>query len=171
MTDYQTSSEEVTNTTFTAEPDGLTVEITRTFDAPRDRVFETYTNPELVPDWWGSRHYSTTVDEMDVRQGGRWRFCIHDDGNVDAFHGIYHEVAPPERIVQTFEYEGTPGIVQLETATFDEQDGGTRLTVQSVAQSAENRDMMIESGMEDGSRETWGRFADLLRAIEGEAST
>ncbi|WP_224271080.1 SRPBCC family protein [Haloprofundus salinisoli] len=168
MTDEQRSTEMGTETTLTVEPDSQTIEIARTFEASRQRVFEVYTDPELIPEWWGPRNYSTSVDEMDVRPGGIWRFLNYDgDGNEYGFHGVYHDIVEPERIVQTFEFEGTPGRVQLETATFDEQDGKTRLTAQSVFQSIEDRDAMLESGMEDGARETWERFAELLGSIEG----
>src|SRR4051794_38805340 len=81
------------------------VRIERVFNAPRDRVFAAFTDPELIPQWWGPRDTRTTVHHMDVRAGGGWRFVVHhDDGRENAFRGTYREVTPPERVVQTFEW-------------------------------------------------------------------
>ena len=140
------------------------VVITRVLDAPRERVFRAYTDPEAIPEWWGPRGYTTTVETMDVRSGGLWRFVQHDaQGKEHAFHGVYREVLPPERIVQTFEYEGTPGHEVLETATFTSRpDGGTLVTVRSSFGSREDRDGMINAGMEWGLRESYERLEELL---------
>jgi uncharacterized protein YndB with AHSA1/START domain len=100
---------------------------------------------------------------MDAKMGGIWRFVQHDaDGNEYAFHGVYHEVAAPERLVQTFEFEGMPGHVLLETMTLEELEGRTKLTVRSVFQSVEDRDGMLQTDMEEGAAETWDRLAELL---------
>ncbi|HEY4384930.1 MAG TPA: SRPBCC domain-containing protein, partial [Ktedonobacteraceae bacterium] len=91
-------------TIVTAEPGKQEMIITREFDAPRELVFQAFTDPELVPQWWGPRRLSTLVDKMDVRSGGLWRFINQDlDGNEYGFHGVYHEVCAPERIIDTFE--------------------------------------------------------------------
>src|ERR1700730_12752366 len=75
---------------------------TRTFDAPRELVFKAMTDPDLVPKWWGPRNLSTRVDKMDVKPGGTWRFIQRDSaGNEFGFHGVYHLVEPPARVVQT----------------------------------------------------------------------
>ena len=150
-------------TTFFAEPGRQVAVITCSFDAPRATVFKTFTNPDLIPLWWGPRILKTTVDRMDVRPGGIWRYNQFDpDGNEYAFHGVYHDVAPPERLVQTFEFEGMPGHVLLETVTFEERNGGTMLTDISVFQTVEDRDGMIASGMKEGGIETMDRLAELL---------
>ena len=100
---------------------------------------------------------------MEVRVGGIWRFVQRDDrGSEFAFHGVYHEVTPPERLVYTFEFEGTPGHVLLESVKFEDAGGGTRLTDTSVFQSVEDRDGVLESGMESGAIETMDRLAELL---------
>lgn len=134
--------------------------ITREFDAPRDLVFKAMTDPDLIPRWWGP---GTTVDKMDVRPGGTWRF-VHrmPDGSEFAFRGEYREVVPPDRIVQTFEFEPMPGHVSVETATFTERDGRTLLTLRSVFSSKEDRDGVIQRGMEKGVVETHDRLAKLL---------
>src|SRR3954471_1251891 len=100
---------------------------------------------------------------MEVAKGGVWRFVHRDaDGNEYAFNGVYHDSVAPERLVYTFEFEGMPGHVFLETVTFEEQDGQTKLTDVSVFQSIEDRDGMLNTGMEAGSSESLDRFAALL---------
>lgn len=137
---------------------------TRIFAAPRDRVFQVCTDPALIPQWWGPRRHTTTVDQMDVRPGGVWRFVTRDAaGHEEAFHGEYREIVPPARLVQTFEWEGLPGHVAVETLTLEEQDGQTKMTVTSRFDTVEDRDGMLESGMDDGARETWDRLAALLQ--------
>jgi len=153
----------MTGLDLVAEPGVQEVTVTRVFDAPRVRVFKTYTDPALVPKWWGPRAHTTIVDTMDVRPGGMWRFISRDrDGHEFAFHGVYHAVVAPERIVSTFEFEGTPGHVLLDTATFEERDGRTTLTLQSVYQSVGDRDGMLGAGMESGLSETLARLAELV---------
>jgi uncharacterized protein YndB with AHSA1/START domain len=148
-----------------AHPGVQEVVVTRRFDAPRDRVFKTYTDPALIPQWWGPKDLATIVDRMEVRPGGRWRF-VHRaaDGTQYGFHGVYHDAIAPERLVATFEFEGMPGHVSLDTATFEEDGSGTRLTVQSVFQSVTDRDGMLEAGMIGGLTETMDRLAALLES-------
>lgn len=153
-------------TTITAEPGKQELVITREFDAPRELVFKTVMNPELMPQWWGPRYLSTIVDKMDVRPGGQWRFINRDaEGNEYAFHGVYHEVLAPERVIDTFEFEGLPetGHVTLETMRLEELPGGrTRLIAQSVYQSVIDRDAVLQSGMESGLIDTYNRLDELL---------
>ncbi len=158
------------NTThILAEPEKQEVLITREFDAPRELVFKACTDPKLIPQWWGPRYLSTQVDKMDVRLGGQWRFINRDsEGREHAFHGVYHEVLAPERIIETFEYEGLPetGHVVLETTKLEELPGGrTKLTIQSVFQSVADRDSMLQSGMEEGLMDTHDRLAELLKKM------
>jgi len=135
----------------------------RVFDAPRERVFAAYTDPELIPEWWGPRGTTTIVDQMDVRPGGAWRFVHRDpDGTETGFRGTYREVTPPERIVQTFEWEGMPGHVMVDTATFEDLGGRTKVTTTSLFHTPEERDGMLASGMERGLTETHDRLAELL---------
>ncbi|GAC1534840.1 MAG: SRPBCC family protein [Herpetosiphon sp.] len=153
-------------TTFIAEPGKQELVLTREFEAPRELVFQAFTDRELIPQWWGPKRLTTTVDEMDVRAGGRWRFIHQDGDNMYAFHGVYHDVVAPERIVYTFEFEGMPGHVLLETVTFSEHDGKTTLTDQSVFQSVADRDGMVSSGMEEGASESMARFGQLVHELK-----
>jgi uncharacterized protein YndB with AHSA1/START domain len=156
-------------TKITAEPGKQEILIEREFDAPRELVFKAFTDPQLLPQWWGPRYLSTLVDTMDVRPGGQWRFLNRDvQGNEYAFHGVYHEILAPERIIDTFEFEGLPetGHVSLETLTLEELPGGsTRLISQSVFRSVADRDGTLQSGMEEGVRDTYDRLAELLKKM------
>ncbi|WP_241648069.1 SRPBCC family protein [Methanoculleus taiwanensis] len=148
---------------ITAEPGKQEIVMTRIFDAPREDVWRTVTVPELIPRWWGSRSFTTTVTVRDVRPGGIWRFVQRDaDGNEYAFHGVYHEVALPERLVYTSEFEGMPGRVQLETVTFEDLNGRTKMTDRSIFQIVEDRDGMLQSGMEKEVTESMDRLAGLV---------
>ena len=158
-----------TPTTVTL-PSDREILITREFDAPRELVFKAMTDPDLIPRWWGPRGYTTTVDKMDVRPGGAWRFINGIPGGEEsAFRGEYREIVPPERIVQTFEWEPMAGHISDETATFTERDGRTLLTNRTVFASKEDRDGMIQSGMEKGLAETHDRFAELLVELKKKA--
>ena len=146
-----------------AEPGQLDIVMTREFAAPRELVFKAFTDPTLVPKWWGPHEYTTTVDKMDVRMGGLWRYVQRgSEGDEHGFRGVYHEISAPERIVYTFEWEGMPGHILLETVTFTEHDGKTIVTDTSVFQSQEDRDGMLQSGMESGANESWDRLETLL---------
>jgi uncharacterized protein YndB with AHSA1/START domain len=144
-------------------PSDRAIAQTRIFDAPRDQLFQVYTDPQRIPQWWGPKRHTTIVDQMDVRPGGVWRFVTrYADGHEEDFHGEYREIAPPERIVQTFEWEGQPGHVAVETLTLEDLNGQTRMTVTSVFDTAADRDGMLEPGAEEGARESWDRLAALL---------
>lgn len=112
------------------------------------------------------RALTMTVDRHDARDGGTWRYIHRDaDGNEHGFHGVYHGTPSPDGIVRTFEFEGTPGHVSLETATFEEQDGRTLLRMNSVFQSVEDRDRMVQSGMEGGVNDSMERLDELVARL------
>jgi uncharacterized protein YndB with AHSA1/START domain len=139
------------------------IHIERVFDGPRDRVFAAFTDPQLIPQWWGPHGTTTIVDVMDVSPGGSWRFISQgSDGSETAFRGTYREVVAPERIVQTFEWEGMPGHVSVETATFEDLGDRTKVTTTSIFHTTEERDGMLGSGMERGMNETYARLDELL---------
>ena len=147
-------------------PTDREIRVERVFDAPRDRVFAVYTDPELIPEWWGPYGTTARVERMDARTGGDWRFVVrNEDGSETAFRGTYREVTPPERIVQTFEWEGMPGYVSLETATFEDLGDKTKVTTVSVFFTPEERDGMLQSGMEGGMSETFARLDEVLARV------
>jgi uncharacterized protein YndB with AHSA1/START domain len=150
-------------------PTDREIRVEREFDAPRDRVFAVLTDPELIPEWWGPRGTTAVVDQMDVRPGGSWRFVIDQgDGTETAFRGTYREVSPPERIVQTFEWEGMPGHIAVETAVLEDLGARTRLVTTSLFHTTEERDGMLASGMEGGMNETYARLDELLVRLAGD---
>ena len=144
-------------------PTDREIRVERIFDAPRDRVFAAFTDPELIPEWWGPHDTTTIVDQMDVRTGGLWRFIARDcEGRETAFRGVYREVTPPERIVQSWEWEGLPGHISIETAEFEDLGDKTRMVGTTLFHTPEERDGMLNSGMEKGMNETYERLDALL---------
>jgi uncharacterized protein YndB with AHSA1/START domain len=151
-----------------AEPGMPQIVITREFDAPRDLLFRAYTDPALLVQWLGPRRMTMTLDYFDVRDGGTWRYIHRDaDDNEFAFHGVFHGMPSPENgIVQTFEFEGAPGHVSLETLTFMEgAEGRTLVRTNDVFQSVADRDAMLASGMEAGLTESLERLDELLARL------
>ena len=144
---------------------------TRIFDAPRDLVFEAHSSCEHMSHWWGPRKYEFASCEMDFRPGGAWRI-VHrgPDGEIPGFRGEFREIVRPERIVWTFEWEGMPGHVSVQTATFEEHDGKTTLTATALFDTTEDRDGMLESGMEEGAADTYDRLDEYLETLRGAAA-
>jgi uncharacterized protein YndB with AHSA1/START domain len=142
------------------------LEIVREFDAPRDRVFRAAVDPELVVRWLGPRDRQMRIDHWDPRSGGSYRYLMAGDDDFSAgFRGVYHTVRPDELVIQSFEYEGFPDQVALETVTYEGLDGGrTRVRTWSVFPSVEARDGAIASGMERGVVDSMERLDELLDA-------
>lgn len=147
-------------TAVLTKPTEREFQLERVFDAARPRVFKAFTDPTLIPQWWGM---TTIVDEMDVRPGGAWRFHVETPGgHMAVFQGIYREVIAPERIVQTFENGWRPGRVHLETYTFDDLGDRTRVTTRLSFDTTEERDLLLAQGAERGTVETYARLDELL---------
>ena len=153
-------------TTFVAEPGTHEMTSTAVQAAPREAVYHAYTDPELLVRFWGPPELSTEVDEFDPKPGGRWRMIHRDaDGNEYAFRGVFHSLVPNEQIIWTFEWEGMPGHVSLETLTLEDVKGGTKVTAHSVFQSVEDRDGMADSGARDFAPVGMAQLAEVLREI------
>jgi uncharacterized protein YndB with AHSA1/START domain len=136
--------------------------ITREFDAPRSHVWRAWTTPELVRRWWSGRRGEMTVAEIDLRVGGAWRYVMIAHGGFEvAFHGEYREIVPEQRIVSTEVYEAMPGEGVLNVVTFAEAEGRTTLELLTRCGSQDVRDMIIQSGMEEGMQEQ----LELLEAL------
>jgi uncharacterized protein YndB with AHSA1/START domain len=153
-------------TKIIAEPGKPELFITREFDAPRELVFKAYTHSDLFVQWMGPKDLVISLEKFEAKEGGMWRYIHRDNsGNNFGFHGVFHEIKAPERIIQTFEYEGLPesGHVALETAKFEALGPDrTKVTGHSVFQSVADRDGMIKSGMEQGVNESFERLDELL---------
>ena len=150
-------------------PSDREILMTREFNAPRELVFEAHSKCEHLDRWWGPRKYSLAVCEMDFRPGGNYRFVHRGPDGVEehGFSGEYREIVPPERIVWTFEWEGMPGHISVETLTLEDLGSGrTKLTAHSLFDSVEDRDGMLQSGMETGAAESWDRLQELLETMK-----
>jgi uncharacterized protein YndB with AHSA1/START domain len=149
-------------------PSDLEIEVSRLLDAPRERVWEAWTRPEHVREWWGQKDSTMPICEIDLRPGGAWRYVEHAaDGNEYPFRGEYQEVAPPERLVHTFIFDVEPFNARpaLVTVTFEDAGGGTRVTELMRFETAEDRDGMLQSGMETGAAESYARLDALLARL------
>ena len=157
-------------TRITAEPGKQEMVVVRKFDAPRELVFRAHTDPKLYEQWIGPRGLTIKIETFEPRTGGSWRYVQKDaEDNEYRFHGVNHDVTPPERIIQTFEYEGLPesGHVVLEVAKFEELPGNrTRFTGRSVFLSVEDRDGMLQSDMEEGMKDSYSRLDELLERLQ-----
>ena len=147
-------------------PSDREIVLTREIDAPRDLVFEAYSKADHLKHWWGRMGSTLPVCEMDFRPGGAWRFVERDaTGNEWGFRGEYHDIVRPERIVQTFEFEGMPGHISRDTLVFEDLGSRTRLVNTSVFDSVEDRDGMLQSGMEEGAGELFIRLSEYVKSI------
>jgi uncharacterized protein YndB with AHSA1/START domain len=160
-TEHQTIAKAIITT-----PSDREVRIERIFNAPRDRVWQAMTDPTLVAQWWG-RGNKLVIERLELERGGHWRFVEHSPHGVHGFEGRIAEVNPPERIVQTFEWDGLPGHVALETMTLEQLgDGRTRLVTTSLFLTTEDRDGMLQSGMEGGVNESYAALDRVLAKLD-----
>lgn len=149
--------------TVTAEPGTPFIDAVREFDATPEQLFRAHTERDLVQQWLGPKGYEMRIEEYDAKPGGWYRYLHKDpDGNEYGFRGCFHTVEA-ERVTQTFEFDGAPGHISLDTATFEDLGGGrTRLRIHSVFQSVEDRDAMAQSGMEEGMSSAYDQLDELL---------
>ncbi len=137
----------------------------RIFNAPRDRVWKAMTDPALVAQWWG-RGNKLVIEKLEVKRGGHWRFVEHSDHGQHGFEGRYREVKPPELLEYTFEWDGQPGHVVVDSTTLEDLgDGRTRILVTSMFMTAVDRDGMMQSGMEQGMNESYAALDKVLASM------
>ncbi|WP_255168243.1 SRPBCC family protein [Natrononativus amylolyticus] len=161
------TADETETTEF--DPSDYDMTITRTFDAPRERVFEAWTDPDRVEQWWGPAGFTSTVHELEVRPGGAFRLDMHaPDGTVYPDSGEFHEVEPPERLVLTsraFEDEdGAYGLEVYNTVTFAERGGRTELTLEAEVIAARPEVAEALEGMELGWSQSLEKLDDTVAA-------
>jgi len=150
-------------------PSDREIVMTREFYAPRELVFEAHSECEHLEKWWGPRKYTLAVCELDFRPGGKYRFLHRGPDGLEehGFRGEYREIVPPERIVWTFEWEGMPGHISVDTLTLEDLGGSrTKLTAHSLFDSKDDRDGMLQSGMEEGAAETYDRLAEFVQTLK-----
>ncbi|AVH22052.1 SRPBCC family protein [Nocardia cyriacigeorgica] len=152
-----TTNDAVISTTSDTE-----IHVERVFNAPVDRVWEAYSRIEQLSRWWG-RGNQLDVERWEFRKGGHWRFVEHADGESHGFEGRFREITPKERIVQSFEWDGMPAHVAIDATTFvDLGDGRTKVVTDSQFHTREERDGMLQSGMESGLNESYRALDTLL---------
>ena len=152
-------------TTFTT-PSDREIEMSRLFDAPRELVFEAFTTPEHLSQWFGPRGWSVPLCEIDLRPGGAWRYILRGpNGEEMGMSGVYREIAPPERVVTTESFDDYPG-ESLNTLRLTEEAGKTRYTVNVLYADKETRDAVLASGMSEGASETLERLAERLESLQ-----
>lgn len=153
------------NKTMITTPSDREIRIERIFDASRDRLWRAYTDPKLLAQWWG-RGNKLVIEKFELERGGHWRFVEHGPEGVHGFEGRFREVTPQERIVMTFEWDGMPGHPALDTAEFqDLGDGRTRVVSTSLFFTREERDGMLQSGMEQGLNQSYEALDRLLATM------
>ena len=146
-------------------PTDREIRIERVFDAPRDVVWRALTEKELIAQWWG-RGNELVIEKFEPQRGGHWRFVEHSDQGIHGFEGRYREVTPKDRIVQTFEWDGMPGHVVIEHMELEDlPDGRTRLVNISLFHTTEERDGMLQSGMEGGLNESYAALDRVLATL------
>jgi len=147
-------------------PSDLEIVMTREFDAPRRLIFEAFTRPEHLRRWWGPRYLTLTVCEVDLRPGGAWRFVQRTpDGQEFGFRGVYQEIVPPVRLAYTFIFEPMPEHDAVVTVVLEERNGKTTLTETTRHKTRDGRDGHLNSGMEDGSTDSFNRLDELLATL------
>ena len=140
--------------------------IEREFDAPRDRVWKAMTDPTLIAQWWG-RGNKLDVETWEFKKGGHWRFVEHHGGRADGFEGRFAEIDPPKKVMQTFEWDGMPGHLCLQTMTLEDLgDGRTRLRTHSLFLTKDDRDGMLKSGMESGVNASYNELDRVLESMK-----
>lgn len=142
------------------------IHIERIFNAERSRVWRAYTDPTLIAQWWG-RGNKVAIEKFELQRGGHWRFVEHAGGEQHGFEGRFAEISPEHRVVQTFEWDGMPGHVSLQTAELEDLgDGRTRLVCTALFMTQADRDGMMSSGMETGMNQSYEALDRLLTTIE-----
>jgi uncharacterized protein YndB with AHSA1/START domain len=139
------------NETTVTTPSELEIRVERVFDAPRAHVYSVWTDPSLIPEWWGD---GTVVEQMDVRPGGTWRFRTA----YGVVEGEYHDVEPPRRRVQTFQNH-------QQTLEFEDLGEQTKLTQTMRFETTEERDTTMQYGVEEGAKGGFARVDAVLAKI------
>jgi uncharacterized protein YndB with AHSA1/START domain len=156
-------------TTLQVEPGKQELFVYREFDAPRDLVFRTFTDPKLIQQWMTPCNMTVVIQQFESVDGGSFQFTHTDPGGgKHVFRGVFHEVSAPERLIRTFEYLNLPerGHVVFDSLQLEELPGNrTRLTIQSVFRSVADRDGMVQAGMEPGVTESYQLLDQLLAKL------
>ena len=159
------TTKDISGSSNISTPTDRELRIERIFDAPLERVWQAYTDPQLLSQWWG-RGNKLEIEKWEFERGGHWRFVEYSDEGVHGFEGRFRDIAPLQRIVQTFEWDGMPGYVSIDTVTFEDLgDGRTRAISRSLFHTIEERDNMLAQGMEQGINQSYAALDKLLGSM------
>lgn len=146
-------------------PSEREIHIERIFDAPRERVWKAMTDPALIAQWWG-RGNKLVIERYEPERGGHWRFVEHSEHGQHGFEGRFREITPIDRVVQTFEWDGMPGHVVVETMVLEDLgDGRTKIVNVSLFHTKDERDGMLQSGMEQGLNQSYAALDGVLARL------
>lgn len=164
-TQKSTPKKETTKTAKVTTPADREIHVERVFDAPRERVWRAMTDPKLLAQWWG-RGNKLLIERYEFERGGHWRFVEHTPDGAHGFEGRFREIAPTDRVAMTFEWDGMPGHVVVNTMTLhDLGDGRTKLVSTSLFHTTAERDGMLHSGMEIGMNESYAALDKVLASL------
>ena len=148
-----------------APVDTLAMDFTREFSAPREALYRAHAEPDLVKQWLGPRGMEMSIERWDFRTGGGYRYVHSSEGGDFAFNGVFHTVRDNEFVIQTFEFEGAPDMVNIEFMWFEDLGGGrSLLRGRSICPNTAARDGLLSSGMEGGMTEGYEKLDELLAA-------
>jgi uncharacterized protein YndB with AHSA1/START domain len=150
-----------------AEPGTHTVVLTREFNAPRELLYKAYTDPALIPRWWGFEGTLTTVHALEPKVGGRWHYAQSsaEGESYGAHYGVFHETSAPEQLVYTYEFDGMPGHIGLVTTRFEALGDRTLVSEIMILPSVEDRDGLVATGMAEGADASWNRLEALAQSL------
>ena len=159
------STKGTTNPLRVTTPSDVEIQIERTFDATRDRVWRAFTEPDLLAQWWG-RGNKLVIERLELKPGGHWRFVEHGPDGVRGFEGHYREVTPKERLVWTFARDGATGQMSVNTVLFEDLgDGRTRVINDVMFQTQLERDATLQYGIDGGLKPTYAALDALLEKL------
>jgi uncharacterized protein YndB with AHSA1/START domain len=153
-----------TSATAVATPSDREIRVERIFDAPIQRVWQAFSVAELLAQWWG-RGNKLVVEKFEFEKGGHWRFVEHGPEGISGFEGRFREIVPQKKIAMTFEWDGMPGYVSIDEATFEDVNGKTKVTSTTLFHTTEERDGMMKAGMEQGLNQSYEALDKLLATL------
>ena len=156
---------DTTTRTKITTPSEREIRIERVVKAPHDLVWRGYTEPALLAQWWGRGH-RLVIERLELQRGGHWRWVEHGPHGAYGFEGRYREVTPPTRFVRSFEWDGMPAHVAIETVTLEDLgDGRTRIVILMQMHTPEERDGFLQSGMQQGFDDAFAQLDELVRKL------
>ncbi len=150
---------------ITTTPSDREIRMERTFSAPRARVWKAVTEPDLLAQWWG-RGNKMVIERYEFERGGHWRFVEHSDHGAHGFEGRFREISPIERLSMTFEWDGMPGHVVVQTITLEDLGDKTRMTARALLHTTEERDGMLNAGMAGGLNQSYAALDKVLAEMK-----